>query len=60
MKAWREKHGLTREELAQGLKTTYTTIYRWETGERCIPDVLELALEGLGARLTKESKINDR
>jgi len=56
LKEWREKRELTREALAQGLKTTYTTVYRWETGERAIPDFLELALEGLDQRLKGKKK----
>jgi transcriptional regulator with XRE-family HTH domain len=35
---------MTREELARELKTTYTTVYRWEKGERAIPPYVELAL----------------
>lgn len=56
LQKWREKRNLTRDQLAKELKTTYTTVYRWETGERAIPDYLELALEGLDARLSKSKK----
>lgn len=41
---WRESHGLSREELARELKTSYPTVYRWEEGQRKIPPYLELAL----------------
>lgn len=41
----REGLGLTRDELAKELKTTYTTVYRWETANREIPPYLELAIE---------------
>jgi transcriptional regulator with XRE-family HTH domain len=43
----RKRMNLTREELARELKTTYTTVYRWETGSREIPPYLELALHAL-------------
>ena len=46
----RENLGLTREGLARDLKTTYTPVYRWETGERSVPAYLDLALETLERR----------
>ena len=44
---FREEMDITRDELAKALKTTYTTVYRWETGERAIPPVIELALDAI-------------
>ena len=48
--------GLTREEFATKLKTTYTTIYRWETGKREIPAYLGLALETVERNYEKQIK----
>ncbi len=45
---------MTREELARELKTTYTTVYRWETGERAIPPYIELALDAIQYYLSPE------
>ena len=45
LKNFRERLGLSREELARELRTTYPTIYRWETDDRAIPPYLDLALE---------------
>lgn len=39
--------GYTRDELARELQVSYTTIYRWETGQREIPPFLELALDNI-------------
>jgi DNA-binding transcriptional regulator YiaG len=55
LKQRRETLGLSREELARELKTTYTTVYRWEIGNREIPPYLELALETIERR-QKESR----
>jgi repressor LexA len=43
----REALGMSREELAQALKTTAVSIWRWENGERSIPAHLSLALESV-------------
>ena len=53
---WRERLGLTREDLAQALKTTYTTVYRWETGDRAIPPFLERAIRDLERELEQKKK----
>jgi transcriptional regulator with XRE-family HTH domain len=45
---------MTREELARELKTTYTTVYRWETGSREIPPYIELALDAIQYHLSPE------
>jgi len=52
----RENLGLTRDELARELKTTYTTIYRWETENREIPPYLELAIERIEIKFKEENK----
>lgn len=36
---YRKKHGLSAQELADLMKVSRQTVYRWENGER-IPDVL--------------------
>lgn len=54
LKKKREELGLSRDELARELKTTYPTVYRWETDDRSIPPYLELALE------TIERKIKEK
>ncbi len=52
----RESLGFSRDELARELKTTYTTVYRWEQGERSIPNYLDLALEALEKRKQEAEK----
>jgi transcriptional regulator with XRE-family HTH domain len=52
----REGLGLTRDELARELKTTYTTIYRWETANREIPPYLELAIERIEIKFGENKK----
>jgi len=49
----REDLGLSRDELARELNTTYTTVYRWETENREIPPYLGLALETIERNLNK-------
>lgn len=51
---WRESHGLTREELARKLKTSYATVYRWEEEQRKIPPYLDLALKTIERELPLE------
>lgn len=53
---YREKIGLTREELARELKTSYVTVFRWEKGERAMPPYLELALETIERKLSKKKQ----
>lgn len=43
----REALNYTRQEFADKLKITYTTVYRWERGLRSIPPYLELAIQSL-------------
>lgn len=56
LKARREALGLSREELAQKLKTTVVTVWRWEAGERKIPSFLFLALETIERKKRKGGK----
>jgi DNA-binding transcriptional regulator YiaG len=53
---FREKLGLSREEMARELKTTYPTIYRWETDDRAIPPYLDLALQTIERNHKKTKK----
>ena len=55
LQQWRERVGLTRDELARELRTSYPTIYRWEKGQREIPPYLDLALETVERKLKKDS-----
>lgn len=56
LESWRERLGLTREELARELKTTYTTVYRWETDNRAIPPYLDLALKYIESEIKNNGK----
>jgi len=47
LEAWRGKHGLTQEQLANHLGVTKACISRWESGKRSIPAFLHLALKCL-------------
>lgn len=55
LRAWRVRLGLTQEDLATALRTTATTVARWERGESGIPGHLELALEGLEGRVQQDA-----
>lgn len=55
LRAFREQHGLTQEELARALGVSWSTLARWE-GERQPPEhpqLLELALCELARRLKR-------
>lgn len=45
LKAWRLAQGLTREALARYLDVSSMTIYRWETGRRRVPHLVDLSVE---------------
>jgi repressor LexA len=47
LKCIRQDLGLTQAELAKKVRTTLTTIGRYECGDRRIPDMLEVALASL-------------
>lgn len=48
---WREDVGLTRDDLARLLKSTYATVFRWEKNQRSIPPFLFLALKQIESEL---------
>lgn len=56
----RESLGYTRQEFAELLKTTYTTIYRWESGLRSIPPYLELAVKNIKPKKQINSLADER
>jgi len=55
LKKWRERNGVTQEQLAKLLVVNYVTISRWETGFSPIPNFLGLALAELERRLSKKT-----
>lgn len=57
LKAWRERHNLTQDQLAELLSVAKNTVSRWERGERAIPEYLALALEALELRLSKTKEV---
>lgn len=59
LRAWRAKMDMTQEDLAAALRTTPTTIARWERGESRIPGHLELALEALEGRAEDAASVDD-
>ena len=44
-KAWRERVGLTQQQLADRLKVTRTTIQNWEASGGPLPPMAEIAVE---------------
>lgn len=49
--AWRQRHGLSQEQLATALGVDRVTLARWETGARQVPGrMLALALRALELR----------
>jgi transcriptional regulator with XRE-family HTH domain len=46
-KKLRDRKGYSQTELAKLLKVTVRTISRWENGERTVPYIAILALQGL-------------
>jgi transcriptional regulator with XRE-family HTH domain len=57
LKDYREKIGLTQEQLAEALQVASNTVSRWERGDRAIPPYLALALETIERKvLGKSSK----
>ena len=51
LKTFREKFGLSQDQLAKELKVARNTVSRWELEERKIPEFLELALETIKRRI---------
>jgi DNA-binding transcriptional regulator YiaG len=57
--SWREKYGLTQEDLAKMLGVTKACISRWESGDRKIPPFLHITLKCLKVKKGGESKVRD-
>lgn len=55
LKSFREKHGLSQQELADELRVARNTVSRWENEERRIPEFLNLALETIERRIKEQS-----
>lgn len=56
IKAWRTRHKVSQERLAQLLTVDPMTVSRWERGIQTAPGFLALALEALTAKLPKGKK----
>ena len=54
-KAWRERVGLTQQQLADRLKVTRTTIQNWESEATPIPQAVDMSCEVWEARLKQEN-----
>jgi DNA-binding transcriptional regulator YiaG len=53
LKTFREKVGLSQDQLAKELKVARNTVSRWELEERKIPEFLYLALQTIERNLIK-------
>lgn len=51
LKDYREKIGLTQEQLAEALQVASNTVSRWERDDRAIPPYLHLALETIERKI---------
>lgn len=51
VRAWRDRHSVTQDDLADLLGVTTTTVSAWETGRTQPPAYLELALAWLSGRM---------
>jgi hypothetical protein len=54
-KAWRERVGLTQQQLADRLKVTRTTIQNWENGASAVPEAAAISSEILERQLKQEN-----
>lgn len=54
LKQFREKLGLSQEELAKRLRVAGNTVSRWELGRMKIPEYLDLALETIERRFIED------
>ena len=66
VRRFRERHGLTQEQLAELLTTGQenevyvSTIQRWEYGQRRPPPYLKLALERIAEKIKLQNSTNAR
>ena len=56
LKFFREKLGLSQDQLAKELKVARNTVSRWELEERKIPEFLELALQTIERNTKSQSE----
>jgi len=56
LKKWRQKRGITQEDLGRALGVDRVTVNRWERETRSIPSFLPLALEALESRIKRRIK----
>ncbi len=55
LKTFRERIGMSQEQLAKELKVARNTVSRWELEERKIPEFLELALQTIERSLKRKT-----
>jgi len=56
LKVFRERVGLSQEQLAKELKVASNTVSRWELGTRKMPEFLDLALETIERKLKSQTQ----
>ena len=56
LKTFREKFGLSQDQLVKELKVARNTVSHWEFEERKIPEFLELALQTIERRVSDSEK----
>ncbi len=56
LKQYREKIGLTQEQLSEALQVASNTVSRWEREDRAIPPYLPLAIETIERNLKLKTK----
>ncbi len=55
LKTFRERIGMSQDQLAKELKVARNTVSRWELEERKIPEFLELALQTIERSLKRKT-----
>lgn len=55
LREFRERLGLSQEQLAEKLKVARNTVSRWENESRKIPEFLELALKTIERELKEQA-----
>lgn len=60
LKEYREKIGLTQEQLSEALQVASNTVSRWEREDRAIPPYLPLAIETIERNLKHKTKTESK